>query len=81
MIDNSKKMMCLYAILVCLLCKSSFHTVDICKKVIEPALKFALVACDGLFEQMTDQEVVDFVSEGLSKGVCLCCNFVLLDSC
>lgn len=45
-------------------CASSlFNRLDVSVRDLTSDIDFILLACDGLFEEMSNEEVVDFVSE------------------
>lgn len=42
---------------------------DVCVEDITPDCDFIVLACDGVWECKTNQEVCEFVSERLEKGI------------
>lgn len=55
---------------------------DVCKVVLQPEDRFLLLACDGIWDVMTNQQAVDFINQRLDQGLSIpqVCSS-LLDAC
>ena len=42
---------------------------DILHQIIEPDWDFILLACDGIWDVLSSQEVTDFITERISRGM------------